>query len=62
LGKEIEIACGFIYDGLRNLHEMESLHYDTEIFSVLYNLAVGLERLLKVTVVLVEFDKNTDPF
>jgi hypothetical protein len=60
LGKELEIACGFIYDGLRNLHEMETLHYETEIFSVLYNLSVGFERILKVSVVLLEYHKETN--
>jgi|ERR1035437_4993548 hypothetical protein len=61
LGKELEIAGGFVYDGLRNLHEMETLHYETEIFSVLYNLSVGLERFLKVAVVLLEYDDEVDP-
>ncbi len=32
LGKELEIACGFIYDGLRNLHEMENIYHESEIF------------------------------
>jgi hypothetical protein len=40
LGKELEIAGGFIYDGLRNLHEMETVRYESEIFSVLYSLSV----------------------
>jgi hypothetical protein len=31
LGKELEIAGGFIYDGLRNLHEMETVRYESEI-------------------------------
>ena len=60
LGKELEIAGGFVYDGLRNLHEMETLHYETEIFGVLYNLSVGLERFLKVAVVLLEYDDEVD--
>ena len=60
LGKEVEIACNFIYDGLKNLHEMETLHYETEIFSVLYNLSVGFERILKVAVVLLEYQDETN--
>ncbi|MDD2336631.1 MAG: hypothetical protein PHD01_08625 [Geobacteraceae bacterium] len=60
LGKEIEIACGFTYDGLRNLHEMETLTYEAEIFGVLYNISVGLERLIKVAVILIEYNDNTD--
>lgn len=60
LGEEQEIACNFIYDALRNLHEMDTLSYETEIFPVLYNLSVGIERLLKVAIVLVEFDDSVD--
>lgn len=58
LGKELEIACNFIYDGLKNLHEMETLYYETEIFSVLYNLSVGFERILKVAIVLLEYNEE----
>jgi len=60
LGKELDIAGGFVYDGLRNLHEIESLYYEAEIFSVLYNLSVGLERFLKVAVVLIEYSNDID--
>jgi len=58
--EEQEIACNFIYDGLRNLHEMDTLNLETEIFPVLYNLSTGLERLFKVAIVLTEVDENTD--
>lgn len=60
LGAEQEIAANFIYDGLRNLHEMDTLSMETEVFPVLYDLSVGLERLFKVVVVLLEFNQNTD--
>ncbi len=60
LGEEQEIACNFIYDGLRNLHEMETISMETEIFPVLYNLSIGIERLFKVAIILLEFDDNTD--
>ena len=60
MGEEQEIACNFIYDGLRNLHEMETLNLESEIFPVLYNLSIGLERMFKVAIVLVEVDDNTD--
>lgn len=59
MGEEQEIACNFIYDGLRNLHEMETLNLETEIFPVLYNLSIGLERMFKVAIVLVEFNDDT---
>jgi len=58
--EEQEIACNFVFDALRNLHEMESLSLETEIFPVLYNLSVGLERLFKVAIVLLEVDETTN--
>lgn len=60
MGEEQEIACNFIYDGLRNLHEMETLNLETEIFPVLYNLSIGLERMFKVAIVLLEVDEKMD--
>jgi len=60
LGQEQEIAAGFIYDGLRQLHELENLNSNTEIFPILYNLAIGFERLLKVVINLIEFDESID--
>jgi len=60
LGEELGIAGVFIYNGLLRFHEMRSLDYEDEIFEVFYNLSVGLERLLKVTVVLVAHDEDSD--
>ena len=60
LGEELGIAGAFIYNGLRRFHEMRALDYEDEFFEVFYNLSVGLERLLKVAVVLVEHDENSD--
>ncbi len=60
LGEEQEIAANFIYDALRNFHEMETISVEREIFPVLYNLSIGVERLLKVAITLVEFGKNTN--
>jgi hypothetical protein len=60
LGEELDIAGRFIYNGLRYFHEMDTLYYEEEIFEVLYNLSVGLERLLKIAVVLIEHDAAPD--
>lgn len=48
LGTEIDIAGSFIYNGLRRLHQIETLYNQSEVFEILYNLAVGVECLLKV--------------
>lgn len=60
LGEEIHIAGSFIYNGLRRFHELRSLDHTDELFEFLYNLSVGLERLLKIAVVLHEHDKSSD--
>ena len=60
LGKELDISGRFIYNGLRYLSEIETLYYDEEIFEILYNLSVGLERIIKIAVILIEHDENVD--
>lgn len=61
LGVEIDVASTFIYDGLRNLDQMESFAYEADVFNFLYNVSVGVERFLKVAIILIEFDEHTDP-
>ncbi len=60
LGQEQEIAAGFIYDGLKILHDTETLGQETDVFPVLYNLSIGLERLSKVAIILIEFKDDVD--
>ena len=60
LGTELDIAGRFIYNGLRQLREMENLAVEEEVFEFLYSLSVGIERLLKVAVVLIEHDPSAD--
>lgn len=60
LGQELSVSGAFIYNGLRRFHEMRILNNTDEIFEVLYNLSVGLERLLKIAVVLLEHTETTD--
>lgn len=60
LGKELAISGAFIYNGLRQFHEMQNLDFAEDLFEFLYNLSVGLERLLKVAVVLLEYDQSLD--
>lgn len=56
LGEEVSVSGAFIYNGMRRFHEIRKLDYTDEVFEVLYNLSVGFERLLKITVVLLEHD------
>lgn len=60
LGTEIDVAGTFIYNGLRGFHEMQTLDHAEEVFEFLYNLSVGLERLLKVAVILLEHEQIED--
>jgi len=60
ISKELSVSGAFIYSGLRRFYEMQILDNTDEIFEVLYNLSVGLERLLKIVVVLLEHNDSTD--
>lgn len=60
LGEELSISGTFIYNGLRRFHEMQVIDHTDEIFEFLYNLSVGLERLLKIAVVLIEHKDGSD--
>ena len=60
LGEEVHIAGSFIYNGLRRFHELGLLDHTDELFEFLYSLSVGLERLLKVAVVLHEHTDGSD--
>jgi|SRR6185369_6876958 len=60
LGEEVSIAGAFIYNGLRRFHELRKLDHADEIFEVFYYLSVGLERLLKIAIVLLEHEDHGD--
>jgi hypothetical protein len=58
LGEELQISGRFIFNGLRSFHEMDSFYHHDEIFETLYNLSVGIERLVKVAILLVEHNAS----
>ena len=60
LGTEIDISGAFIYNGLKAFDDIQFFIYEAEIFEVLYNLSVGIERLCKVAIVLIEYNSSTD--
>ena len=51
---ELDIAGEFIYDGIQTLNQMNVVSDGAAIFSFLYHIAVGVERLQKILVVLLE--------
>jgi hypothetical protein len=60
MGEELHTAGAFIYNGLRRFHELNRLDNPDELFEFLYALSVGLERLLKIAVVLYEHTDAAD--
>ena len=60
LSRELSVSGSFLYNGLKIFHEIEILDYEEEIFEFLYNIAVGIERLAKIAVVLIEHHDVND--
>ncbi|MES2864429.1 MAG: hypothetical protein V4666_09950 [Bacteroidota bacterium] len=60
LGTELSISGNFIYNGIYCFDLMQHFYNEDEAFEFLYNIAVGIERLQKVTLILIEHDENTN--
>lgn len=60
LGTELQVSGSFIYNGLLIFDEMETFYHEEEIFEFLYNISVGIERLLKISVILIEHTNELD--
>ncbi|QYK40799.1 MAG: hypothetical protein KF887_15525 [Paracoccaceae bacterium] len=60
LGTELDIAGRFLFNGLHAFHEMEHFAAEEDVFEFLYGVAVGIERLLKIALILTEHDKAPD--
>jgi len=54
LGTELQISGIFIYNALNTFDQLEHFYYEEQIFEFLYNIAVGIERLEKITIILLE--------
>jgi hypothetical protein len=60
LGEELQIAGRFVYNGLRCFHEMDTLDNEDEVFDTLYSISVGIERLFKIAIILVEHEDTME--
>ncbi|MFC3569678.1 hypothetical protein [Paracoccus simplex] len=60
LGTELDIAGRFLFNGLLAFHEMEHFAAEEDAFEFLYSVAVGVERLLKIAIILTEHDTAVD--
>lgn len=56
----MHISGTFIYNSLRRFHELEIFDNSDELFEFFYNLSIGIERLLKIAVVLYEHSDAVD--
>jgi len=54
MGTELDIAGEFIYDGIHTFNQLDSIDQDSMLFSFLYHVSVGFERLQKIILVLSE--------
>lgn len=64
LATELQLSGSFIYNGIYVFDQMETFYYEEEIFEFLYNIAVGIERLQKITLILYKdySDTNIEEF
>ncbi|SFK01421.1 hypothetical protein [Methylocapsa palsarum] len=60
LGTELDIAGRFLYNGLQIFHQMETFSREEDAFEFLYAVCVGIERLIKIALILTEHDKRDD--
>lgn len=58
LGTELHIAGSYLYDGLLAFDRMEHFCYEDECFEFLYRTSVGLERLEKIVIILLEHNST----
>ena len=54
MANELDIAGEFIYDGIQKLNETSCIEESSSLFSFLYHISVGIERLQKIILVLCE--------
>ena len=60
LGGELNIAGSFLYNSIFHLSGMRNFHRDFECFEVLYNASVGIERLQKISIILLDHNDSVD--
>lgn len=58
LGSELQNSGTFIYNGIFHLDNIEYFRFEEECFEFLYNISVGIERLEKILIILIEHDNN----
>lgn len=60
LGTELQISGNFLYNGILAFHQMKNFYNEDEIFEFIYNVSVGIERLMKIDLILIEHSNSTN--
>lgn len=60
IGREVQISGNYIYDGILVFEQMEHFNNEDEIFEFLYFISVGLERLMKANIILIEHSEKVN--
>ena len=55
---ELDVAGEFIYNGIQEIYQTTFFRNDANTFVMLYNLSVGIERLQKIVVTLLEYNSE----
>lgn len=58
LGTELQNSGTFIYNGIFHLENIKYFRFEEECFEFLYTISVGIERLEKILIILIEHDKK----
>lgn len=60
LGTELQISGTHIFNALYFLDKLEYLRHEEDIFEFLYNVSLGIERIQKIAIILIEHNENTE--
>lgn len=55
---ELDVAGEFIFNGIQEIYQTTFFRNDANTFVMLYNLSVGIERLQKIVVTLLEYNSE----
>ena len=58
LGTELQNSGTFLYNGILVLDNIEYFRFEEECFELLYNLSIGIERLEKILIILLEHSES----
>lgn len=60
LGTELDITGRFLFNGLQAFHEMEHFAAEEDVFEFLHSMAAGIERLVKIAIILSDHCNDED--